>query len=99
MDYIFAFWGSVDDNVLEENFRNVMKAARYIERVDLYCRVGYSQKEVEKEFCKLKNRINKIGIPYDEVLLQKLDNIIKDEEKLKDNYFTIVGSLGNLIQI
>ena len=33
------------------------------------------------------------------MLLQKLDNIIKDEEKLKDNYFTIVGSLGNLIQI
>lgn len=99
MDYIFAFWGSVDDNVLEENFRNVMKAARYIERVDLYCRVGYSQKEVEKEFSKLKNRIRKTGVSYDEPLLQKLDDIVKDEEKLKLNYFTIIGSLGNLVKM
>ena len=99
MDYIFAFWGSVDDNVLEENFRNVMKTARYIERVDLYCRMGYSQPEIEKEFSKLKNRIRKTGVPYDEPLLQELDDIVKDEEKLKLNYFTIIGSLGNLVKM
>ena len=99
MDYIFAFWGSVDDNVLEENFRNVMKTARYIERVDLYCRMGYSQPEIEKEFSKLKNRIGKTGVPYDEPLLQKLGDIVKDEEKLKFNYFTIIGSLSNLVKM
>ena len=99
IDYIFAFWGSVDDNVLEENFRNVMKTARYIERVDLYCRMSYSQPKIGKEFNKLKHRIGKTGVPYNKELLQELDALIKDEEKLKENYFTIVGDLSSLIQM
>ena len=98
-DYIFAFWGSVDDNILAENFRNVMKTARYIERLDLYCRVGYSQSEIEKEFSKLKNRIGKIGIPYDEPLLQELSDMIKDKEKLRVNYVTIIEGLSNLVKM
>ena len=38
-------------------------------------------------------------MPYDELLLQKLSDIVKDEEKLKLNYFTIITNLGNLVKM
>lgn len=99
IDWIFAFWGSVDDNVEYENFRNIMKCGRYLERVDLYCRLGYKQADIKKEFNKLKNRLSKIGVPYNEALILRLDKIIKDEEVLKDNYFTIVGNLSKVLEV
>lgn len=99
IDWIFAFWGSVDDNVESEKLRNIIKCGRYLERVDLYCRLSYSQAEIIKEFNKLKNRITKIGIPYNEALILRLDKIINNEEVLKNNYFTIVGNLSKVLEV
>lgn len=37
-DYLTAFWGAVDDYILENNARDLIKAGKYIERVELYNR-------------------------------------------------------------
>lgn len=39
-DDLLAFWGAVDDYIVENNIRDLIKAGKYAERVDLYIRFG-----------------------------------------------------------
>ena len=58
LDILFAFWGSIDDMILSENTRNVLKAGRYLERLDLYIRLSYPQTSISREFEKFNFRMN-----------------------------------------
>ena len=35
IDDLFAFWGCLDDNVEDEECRNIIKCGKYLERLDL----------------------------------------------------------------
>ena len=41
LDDLFAFWGCLDDNVEDEECRNIIKCGKYLERLDLYMRLDY----------------------------------------------------------
>ena len=41
LDDLFAFWGCLDDNVDDEECRNIIKCGKYLERLDLYMRLDY----------------------------------------------------------
>lgn len=43
-DDLIAFWGAVDDYILENDARDLIKAGKYIERVELYKRFDESEK-------------------------------------------------------
>lgn len=83
IDYIYAFWGSADDCVEDEDCRNIMKCGKYMERLNLYIRLGESLKLVEKEFSKLLNRLNKIKVPYKEEAVNQLAELIQKKEDWK----------------
>ncbi len=72
VDDIFAFWGSVDDNVLSEECRNLMKCGKYIERLDLNIRLSAEDDLVEKTYSKLMNRIKRVHIALNEDSLNDL---------------------------
>lgn len=40
-DYLLAFWGAVDENVLSRAVRNLLMIGRYIERLDIMVRFDY----------------------------------------------------------
>ncbi len=73
LDILFAFWGSIDDLVLSENTRNILKAGRYLERVDLYVRLNYPQESIVREFTKLEHRMSHLTtLQYDAALYQQI---------------------------
>lgn len=63
-DDLFAFWGCLDDNVEDEECRNIIKCGKYLERLDLYMRLDYPYRMIEKEYNKFLNRLHKIRIHY-----------------------------------
>lgn len=79
LDYILAFWGSLDDNVEGATRRNLVKCGKYTERLDLYCRLDIPYPQVEKEFKKLTSRMNKLDIPYRQAQYSKLAAYIQDD--------------------
>ena len=79
LDYILAFWGSLDDNVEGATRRNLVKCGKYTERLDLYCRLDIPFPQVEKEFKKLTSRMNKLDIPYRQTQYSKLAAYIQDD--------------------
>jgi len=46
-DHLIGFWGAVDDYILENNARDLIKAGKYIERVELYNRFE-ENKDIKK---------------------------------------------------
>lgn len=81
-DYIFAFWGCLDDNVEDEECRNIIKCGKYLERLDLYMRLDFPYFYVDREFNKFLNRLHKIRIGYN---MEEADKLI-EVMGLKENW-------------
>lgn len=93
VDYYYAFWGSVDDCVLDEECRNIIKVGRYIERLDLYLRLKYPYSAIQKEFAKFLNRLEKVKMPYRSSAVEQLKNILSKGEDWVDSYYDAIGCL------
>ncbi len=80
IDYLLAFWGSVDDYVADEECRNIIKTGKYIERLDLYIRLDQKYEEIEKECRKLENRIAKTSLPYSKSAFARFKELVNGRE-------------------
>ena len=99
VDYLFAFWGSVDDCVENEDCRNIMKCGKYVERLDLYMRLSYDYRRIEKEFSKFLNRLHRIQIWYSTENLGKLTEILNKKERWKEDYYDALNALGGILEV
>ena len=80
VDQLYAFWGCIDDEVEDEDHRNIIKVGRYVERLDLCMRLKVDQQLINKAFRKLKDRIQRLSRPYDDEKLFRLGEILKMED-------------------
>jgi uncharacterized alpha-E superfamily protein len=53
IDYLLAFWGSIDDKIASSEARTIIKFGKLIERIDLYFRFSYNYKLINSEYEKL----------------------------------------------
>ena len=97
VDDLFAFWGSADDNVASEECRTLLKCGKYVERLDLYVRLGYSFQDVQKETMKLINRLGKSHFAHREEDAQKLRAWTKDEATYRVSRQSILDLLWTLL--
>ena len=97
VDDLFAFWGSADDNIASEECRTLLKCGKYVERLDLYVRLGYSFHDVEKETSKLLNRLGKSHFANREEDAQKLRDWTKDEATYRVSRQNILDLLWTLL--
>ena len=65
VDNILSFWGIADDQIDSEQIRNIIKAGKRIERVDMYARLGVDRKELIREVYRMIPRVEKSGRAYD----------------------------------
>ncbi len=86
IDNLYAFWGCVGDFVDDVDSRHLMLCGKYVERMDLYIRMGYTFEETEVAYLRFRNRLNKIHekslYRYNEKRLEELDKFLT----LKDEY-------------
>lgn len=96
IDNILAFWGIADDQIDSEQVRNMIKAGKRMERVDLYARLGAPTKELLREINRLMPRIMRSGISYKEEALNHLKTLITQQEI---DYYRIVNEVEDLVTI
>jgi uncharacterized alpha-E superfamily protein len=77
IDYLLAFWGCLDEKVYANNERNLIKAGRYLERLDMELRLGAGWREVEVTLSKLSHRLKGAEIAYNVDKLARLKEIAK----------------------
>ena len=97
IDDIYAFWGSIDDCVLDEENRNIIKCGRYVERMDLYLRLNHSYEEISKEFAKFSNRLERVRIGYDHDKFQLLGDMMSREEDYQDLRMQMLENLQGIL--
>lgn len=60
IDNIYAFWGCLSDNYEEKVVVEIIKLGKYVEKVDMYSRLGYSSNEIDTQYNNLFDCINKL---------------------------------------
>lgn len=90
LDDILAFWGIIDDRIDSEETRNIIKAGKRIERIDLYARLGAGKTEIRREVHRMIPRVTKSGLPYQE---DKFKNVIELAEAEHLDYYKIVANV------
>lgn len=56
-DLLLAFWGAVDDFIIDDKIRSLLKAGKYTERIDLYTRFDCSETEIADAESRLRTYI------------------------------------------
>ena len=99
LDFLYAFWGCADDCVEDETSRNILKCGRYMERLDLYLRLKMPYSKIEKEYSKLKNRMEKSRLSVNENAKMRLSEILDQKEEWQKEYRDAINSLEGLFII
>jgi hypothetical protein len=95
IDYILAFWGIVDDQISDENTRNIIKIGKRIERIDLYGRLHIVREDMVREFQRLSGRIDSCQMRYNRAVLHQLSDLVAGEPL---NYAEIVKSIERILE-
>ncbi|MCQ2406538.1 MAG: alpha-E domain-containing protein [Oscillospiraceae bacterium] len=93
IDHIMAFWGITDDVIDSEEVRNILKAGKRIERVDLFARLGMPPKSILREIHRLCPRVEKSSLPYDASKLIRLNELANND---KIDYYEIVREVESI---
>ena len=94
LDEILAFWGSIDDRIDCEDVRNIIKAGKRIERIDLYARLGADKSEIRREVHRMIPKVTRSGLPYQKERLECVKELAEMEEM---NYYEIVMNVENIL--
>lgn len=94
IDNILAFWGMADDSIDSEQVRNIIKAGKRVERVDLYARLEGSAEELTREINRLAPRIERSGMKYHKEKIENLKKLAADE---KIDYYKIVSEVETVL--
>lgn len=79
-DLILAFWGIADDYIADENVRSLIKAGKRIERIDLYCRIHNHKQDIIREYNRLRGRLRKTNLCYDQKKLDHIGNLLESAD-------------------
>jgi hypothetical protein len=92
-DNLLAFWGSIDERVLNASLRCVLKAGKLLESIDLHIRFGYPFERVYAIFGALDDLILKEKLIFDEVILIRLRALMNSGEYNSPEAIQLVNKL------
>ncbi len=76
LDNLLAFWGIADDQIDSEQVRNIIKAGKRIERIDLYARLGVGREELVREVDRMIPRVERSGIAYNKEKIKFVKELV-----------------------
>ena len=95
MDDLLSFWGLVDDQIDSDQIRNIIKAGKRIERIDLYARLEVEKPRLVREVRRMIPRVLRSGMKYDDMSLSRVSTLINDAnldyEKIITNVEKIIS--------
>lgn len=95
VDNLLAFWGIADDYIESETTRNIIKAGRRLERLDLYARLKMERKAITKELHRMEPRLLRSGMNYNHDGLENIKGMV--EAPVLD-YYHIVQEVERLVE-
>ena len=94
-DAILAFWGCADDQIDDENTRNIIKIGKRVERIDLYARLRRDRTDIQRDIRRLSWRICRTDLIYSHEGLQRLKELADAPEL---DYAEIIRTVDALVE-
>lgn len=101
-DSLLAFWGSAQERILSDTVRDFLFLGKYIERLDMEIRFGYSRERIIKTYYKVRKLVVDLKKACDENVVAKLDELVIAKSTVQDDSFNnleILQALEGLFQI
>jgi len=99
IDYLLAFWGSVDDKISSGEARTIVKCGKLVERLDLYFRFSYDYKLINSEYEKLCHVLARVRKGFCNAQhLAVLVEVLAIEDNYKERFDEVLESLNNLFK-
>ncbi len=95
-DDILAFWGIVDDQIDDENTRNIIKVGKRVERLDLYARLRMDRVAMDREVCRLAGRIDRCDLRYRRESISNLRALMRAEQL---DYAAIIRETERILEV
>ena len=96
IDNLLAFWGIADDIIDSEQTRNIIKAGKRVERVDLFGRLHLPAANITREVHRLIPHMERSGIRYHKEGLLQLKNLVETGEI---DYYKVVYEVEHLLEV
>jgi hypothetical protein len=102
LDYLLAFWGSIDDKLANGEAGNIIKCGKFVERLDLYFRFSYNHRRISAECEKLCNILAyfRKGNPYhyNTEQLSVLVEVVGMKGRYKERLEEVLDCLNRLFE-
>lgn len=97
-DYIYAFWGSIDDNMTNSESNQIIHFGKLVERTDLYLRLEASEERTSSELSSLLKIIPEyMGT---KISLSKSDyDFLCSADIKKENYQRILSAIEKITEV
>lgn len=92
-DYMLAFWGSIDERILNKRTRHIIKFGKHVENIDLHIRFGYPFSRIEGMYGLLLENVEKECYICNKTALNNLQHSLTPD-KYKDP--VVLSLLNNL---
>ncbi|MDO4332978.1 MAG: alpha-E domain-containing protein [Eubacteriales bacterium] len=96
LDDILAFWGIVDDQIEDEDTRNIIKVGKRVERIDLYGRLNIDRVSMIREVNRLCGRIERCSLHYNKAVPDRLKSLVAKQEL---DYPEIVREIERILEV
>ncbi|MGN0606204.1 MAG: alpha-E domain-containing protein [Oscillospiraceae bacterium] len=102
-DALYAFWGSVDNNMTDAEALRIIHLGKSVERADMYLRLGYPSEDIFAQIDNLIKHVSRhldndtaiINVQNFEALKCAADNRID----LNDNRSEILENIENIVEV
>ncbi|GBU22967.1 hypothetical protein R80B4_02880 [Fibrobacteres bacterium R8-0-B4] len=99
IDYLLAFWGSIDDKLAGGEARTIVKCGKLVERLDLYFRFGYDHKLINGEYENLCHVLARVRKGFCNARhLAVLVEVLAIEDSYKQRLDEVLDSLSRLFE-
>ena len=94
VDNLLAFWGIADDYIASETTRNIIKAGKRIERLDMYARLKMEKSSLLREFHRMTTRLERSGMDYNKDNIPRIARLLEQPQL---DYKAIVHEVESLV--
>lgn len=98
-DWMLAFWGSIDERILNERTRRLLEIGRLVEKIDIHIRFRYKFFRIEDTLVSLQNLKDEEPLVFDQIAMDTLsimltqDNYAPEIGIYRDKVLGLIGSL------
>ena len=92
-DYMFAFWGSIEERIFSSQIRQTIRFGKYVESLDLHLRFNYEFNRIEQIYARMMETAGKDCYICNEIIQLQLEQQITFDNYKEYKTISLINTL------